>query len=215
MSKQKIFLLDVEATDAAMLTEWLQTEYEYEVVRSGEKDFSYFMDSIGTIDLIITDLKLARQTGCLVLKWIEAEPKHKYIPLLTLISLEQPDDIKGAFEIGSDDIIAKPLNLEIVKKRIGNMMCVGGNRRMHNVMEDLLQAEIDEYISDLGMCTCAICRRDLLTLTLNHIEPKYVTSERGAAISKAERTASREEKLKLLTQIAYCAQMVKKKPNHG
>lgn len=64
MSKQKIFLLDVEATDEAQLTEWLQADYEYEVVRSGEKDISYFMDNIGNIDLIITDLHLARQNEC-------------------------------------------------------------------------------------------------------------------------------------------------------
>ena len=82
-------------------------------------------------------------------------------------------------------------------------------------MEDLIRTEIDEYIDNLGICTCPVCRRDLLTLTLNNIPPKYVTSEKGAAITKAERIASRDEKIKLLTEITYYAQMVRQRPNHG
>lgn len=215
MSRKNILFLDVDSAVRDTLIELLQAEYECMSLQSGEDSLSFFENSAGNIDLIITDLETARQTEFVLLSWLDNHAKYKNIPLLAILAIEQPENISLAFEMGADDIIAKPLNPELVRKRVGNMLCVGGNRMIHNVMEDLLQAEIDEYIGDLGMCDCPICRRDLLSLTLNHMEPKYVTSERGAAITKAERIASRDSKLKLLTQIAYCAQIVKQKPNHN
>lgn len=215
MSKKNILFVDLTSSDQESLMEMLQNDYECMSVQSGEDSLSYIENNAGQIDLIITDLDVSRQTEFALLSWIDNHPRYRNVPLLTMVAFENADDISIAFEMGADDIIAKPVNSNIVKKRVGNMLCVGGNRKLHNVMEDLLQAEIDEYIGDLGMCDCPICRRDLLSLTLNHMEPKYVTSERGAAITKAERIASRDSRLKLLTQIAYCAQIVKKKPNHN
>lgn len=215
MSKKNILFVDLNPSDQATLMEMLQNDYECMSLQSGEDSLSYIEKNAGQIDLIITDLDVSRKTEFALLSWIDNHPKYRNVPLLTMVEFEKGDDIGIAFEMGADDIIAKPVNSDIVKKRVSNMLCVGGNRKIHNVMEDLLQAEIDEYIGDLGMCDCPVCRRDLLSLTLNHMEPKYVTSERGAAITKAERIASRDSRLKLLTQIAYCAQIVKKKPHHN
>lgn len=214
MSKKNILFVDLIPSDQASLIGILQNDYECMSVQSGEDSLSYIEKNAGQIDLIITDLDVSKKTEFALISWIDNHPKYRTVPLLTMVEFDKGDDIRIAFEMGADDIISKPVNSDIVKKRVSNMLCVGGNRKIHNVMEDLLQAEIDEYIGDLGMCDCPICRRDLLSLTLNHMEPKYVTSERGAAITKAERIASRDSKLRLLTEIAYCAQIVKKKPNH-
>lgn len=215
MSKKTILFLDVDSAIQDTLTELLQKEYECMSLQSGKESLMFFEDNAGNVDLIIVDLDISRKTEFALLNWVGNNSNHKNIPVLTIIDLDKSEDIGVAFNMGADDIIAKPINPSIVMKRVANLLCVGDNRKVHNVMEDLLQAEIDEYIGDLGMCDCPICRRDLLSLTLNHLEPKYVTSERGAAITKAEKIASREAKLKILTQIAYCAQIVKKRPNHS
>lgn len=215
MSKKNIMFLDVDSVVQNTLMELLQKNYECMALQSGKESLMFFEDNAGNVDLIIVDLDVSRKTEFALLNWVGNNSNHKSIPVLTVIDMDKPDDVGVAFKMGADDIIAKPINPSIVTKRVENLLCVGDNRKVHNVMEDLLQAEIDEYIGDLGMCDCPICRRDLLSLTLNHLEPKYVTSERGAAITKAEKIASREAKLKILTQIAYCAQVVKKKPNHN
>lgn len=211
---KKILIVDEDKEIRKMLTELLKTDYTCIPAQNSREGVYYLDNNIGETDLIIMNLQMSEMNGFELLEKIENNPNHRNIPVLVIISLEQTEDITHVFHIGADDIISKPLNHDIVKKRVDNMLNVGGNRMVHNVMEDLIQAEIDECIGDLGICTCPVCRRDLLTLTLNHVAPKYVTSEKGAAITKAERTASRDEKLKLLTEIAYYAQLVKQKPHH-
>lgn len=215
MRKKKILLVDDDKSIQERLTALLQRDYECIPAQNGEQGLYYLEKNVGEIDLIITDLHMRCANGFEMLECIQNNPMHKNIPVIILTVLDKTEEITHAFNIGADDILSQPLNPDIVKKRVDNMLHVGGNRMVHNVMEDLIQSEIDEYIDNLGICTCPVCRRDLLTLTLNNVPPKYVTSEKGAAITKAERIASREEELKLLTEITYYAQMVKQRPNHG
>jgi competence protein ComFB len=94
------------------------------------------------------------------------------------------------------------------------MLDLSENRSIHNVMEDLIKLEIDENIDTLGICPCPICRRDLMTLTLNHVSPKYVSTEKGAIMSRVGGN-NRVERIKLLAEIANYAQMVKERPRHS
>lgn len=215
MRKRKILLVDDDEQVQTTLENLLAMDYDCIPVQNGEQGLSYLGENVGEIDLVITDLSVPQVGGMGMLKSMGKEEAYRNIPVLIMTSLDHMEDITNAFAIGVDDILSKPLNTEIVKHRVSNMLDVGKNRMVHNVMEDVIRAEIDEYIDSLGICTCPVCRRDLLTLTLNHVPPKYVTSEKGAAITKAERITSRDEKIKLLTQITYYAQMVKKRPNHG
>jgi len=215
LRKKKILLVDDDEQVQTMLENLLAMDYDCIPVQNGEQGLSYLGENVGEIDLVITDLSVPQVGGMGMLKSMGKEAAYRNIPVLIMASLDHMEEITNAFAIGVDDILSKPLNTEIVKHRVSNMLDVGKNRMVHNVMEDVIRSEIDEYIDSLGICTCPVCRRDLLTLTLNHVPPKYVTSEKGAAITKAERITSRDEKIKLLTEITYYAQMVKKRPNHG
>lgn len=215
MGQKNILLVDNDESVQKWLQELLEVDYRCILVESKDEGLLYLEKNAGEVDLIIIDLPTPVARGLELLKDIESNPMHRNIPVLVLAALERTEDIKSVFDIGADDIISKPLNPDIVKKRVDNMLWISRNRMVHNVMEDVIRAEIDEYIDSLGICTCPICRRDLLTLTLNNVKPRYVTSEKGAVITKAERMASNEEKVKLLTEITYYAQMVKERPNHG
>lgn len=215
MGKKNILLVEDDESVEKMLTGLLNLDYRCVCVQNSDEGLLYLEKSAGALDLIIIDLPVPAVKGLEMLTSIANNPVHKNIPVLILTSLDRTEDITKAFDIGADDIISKPLNPDIVKRRIDNMLLVGSSRMVHNVMEDLIRAEIDEYIDSLGICTCPVCRRDLLTLTLNNVKPKYVTSEKGAVITKAERITSRDEQIRLLTEITYCAQMVKQRPRHG
>lgn len=215
MRKRNILLVDGDESVEETLKDLLKSDCDCITVQNSDEGLLYLEKNAGELDLIIIDFPVPADKELEMLTRIENNSVYRNIPVLIIASLEQTEDIANVFDIGADDIISKPLNPDIVKKRVENMLRTGSNRMVHNVMEDLIRAEIDEYIDNLGICTCPICRRDLLTLTLNNVQPKYVTSEKGAAITKAERIASREEKIKLLTEITYCAQMVKKRPHHG
>ena len=101
-----------------------------------------------------------------------------------------------------------------MKKRVNNMFDIADSRGIHNVMEDLVRIEIEENIESLGICPCPLCRRDLMTLALNNVPPKYVNTEKGAIMSKVGSMSS-TERIKLLAEIARYAEMVRDHPRHA
>lgn len=215
MKEKRILIVTGDASIQKMLTDLLNVDYECVSVQNGEEGLSYLEENIGGVDLVIMDLQIPAVNEFEMLQWIGNNPVHKNISVLILAELERMEEITHAFDIGVDDVISKPLNPVIAKKRVDNMMYISGNKMVHNVMEDLIWEGIEESIDTLGVCSCPVCRRDLLTMTLNKVPPKYVTTEKGKTIAKAQSQASRDEKIKLLTELAYCAELVKKKPRHG
>lgn len=215
MRKKKILLVDDDNLIREMLMDLLKVDYECIPAQNGVEGLSYLEKNPGEIDLIITDIVMPVMDGFEMLECIQNNALSKNIPVLIETSLEKKEDIARAFDVGVDDIISKPFNPDIVKKRVYNMLDIGDNRKVHNVMEDLIRTEIDENIVNLGICPCPICRKDLLTLTLNNVTPKYVSTEKGGVIIKAGSLASRNERIKLLAEITHYAQLVKEKPRHS
>lgn len=82
-----------------------------------------------------------------------------------------------------------------------------------NITEDLVIAEVDTCIHELDMCTCPICRNDLIALALNNLPPRYVNTEKGSLFSKLD-TLSFVSQAQVTTAIANAAEIIKKYPKH-
>ena len=163
------------------------------------------------MDLLKADYEfIPLQSSKQVLPYLEGNT-----PILLLAELGQLEDISKAFTMGADDVLATPIDYDITKKRIYNLLDIGKLRRVHNVMEDLIEIEINENIDALGICTCPKCRKDLLTLTLNNVQPKYISTEKGEAITKAARLASANDRIQLLAEITRYAKLIGENPRHG
>lgn len=215
MRKKKILLVDDDESICETLKELLTSEYDCIMAHNGVEGLSYLEKNPGEVDLIITDLMMPSMDGFELISCIQSNNVNKNIPILVETAMEQTDDISRALNIGVDDIITKPFNADILRKRVKNMLDIGDGRKVHNVMEDLIQTEINENIENLGICPCPICRNDLMTLTLNNVGAKYVSTDKGAIITRAGSLASREERIKLLAEITHYAQQIKGKPRHN
>lgn len=214
MRKKKILLVDTDESVKTMLMDFLKPDYECILAQSSVEGLSYLEENVGEVDLIIIEPDMPAMDGFEMMECIQSNPLNKSIPILIEASPDRQDDIARAFQIGADDVIIKPFHPEIAKRRISNMLEIGDKRRVHNVMEDLIQTEINENIDNLGICPCPICRNDLMTLTLNNVRAKYVSTDKGAIITRAGSMASREERIKLLAEITKYAQLIKGKPRH-
>ncbi len=49
----------------------------------------------------------------------------------------------------------------------------------HNLMEDIVLQELESIFSSDGGCQCPVCRADVIALALNHLPPRYVTTDKG------------------------------------
>lgn len=82
-----------------------------------------------------------------------------------------------------------------------------------NIMEDIVFTKLNEMIDDLGVCTCEQCKSDIAACTLNHIPPKYYSSEKGGLFIKLGQITADKE-VEVIQQIVRAAEIVKEHPRH-
>ena len=86
-------------------------------------------------------------------------------------------------------------------------------KRYENMMEAFVEEVLEKIEPELGCCTCEQCRSDIIAWALNQLPPKYVATQAGGAISKAD-TLRIQHLTDVRTAIIQGAELVKKHPRH-
>ena len=63
-------------------------------------------------------------------------------------------------------------------------------------------------------CKCDQCRQDIAIIALNHLKPKYVSTDKGSVFAKLD-AMSLEMKINIVEEIAKAVEIVQKNPRHG
>ena len=83
-----------------------------------------------------------------------------------------------------------------------------------NFMEDYVLKKMEEILPNYPQCcTCDKCKRDIVTLTLNNLQSKYVTSDKGEMLVRAEIKNSVHE-IEVVTKITNSIKKVMLNPHH-
>lgn len=215
MTKNKVLLIGTDKPMQDMFTGLLEADYDLIPFPDSAQGLAYIKNGNTLIDMIVLDLNESVQSHFQLLKEVRAHYAYGNAPVLALAALNQTNEIAQCLALGVDDIITKPIVLDITKKRLFNLLSIGKSRTIHNVMEDLIESVINENVDTLGICPCPKCRRDLLTLTLNNVTPKYISTEKGEAVIKATQLASMNDRIQLLAEVTHFAELVSKNPHHG
>lgn len=83
-----------------------------------------------------------------------------------------------------------------------------------NVMEVFVQDNLDKVLEGTNStCRCEVCKADISAFALNHLKPKYVTTDKGEIFSKA---AALEPQfyMDVLTAITQAVEVVGKNTRH-
>ncbi len=83
-----------------------------------------------------------------------------------------------------------------------------------NIMETMVERKLEAMLPQLNVCTCEICRTDILCYALNRLKPKYVATSQGELLSKIDSLSSTFD-MSIVTQITAAAQVVKEFPRHS
>ncbi|MDN6195878.1 MAG: late competence development ComFB family protein [Atopostipes suicloacalis] len=85
---------------------------------------------------------------------------------------------------------------------------------LHNLMEDkVIELTHDIMNKNNGFCHCEQCRMDVVALTLNRVEPKYVVSNTGKLYGKAN-LLTRQSDADIVKEITKSMVIVGEKPRH-
>ena len=86
-------------------------------------------------------------------------------------------------------------------------------KKYENMMESIVEEEWQVMAPGLDCCTCEDCRNDMIAWALNQLPPKYVVTQAGGAISKAD-TLRIQHLTDVRTALLQAAQMVNENPRH-
>lgn len=86
--------------------------------------------------------------------------------------------------------------------------------KAYNIMEDIVKKYLDEMlVLRYDICTCKLCREDIIAYVLSRIPPKYVTTDSGAMHTLMEQLKL-EQASQILREIVNGIQNISQKPRH-
>ena len=115
MAKAKILLAEDDVNLGSVLRQYLDAKgYEVDLCFDGEDAFKTFMEN--EYDLCILDVMMPKKDGFTLAKDIRRI--NSKIPIIFLTVRSMNEDVLKGFEIGADDYITKPFNMEELLMRI-------------------------------------------------------------------------------------------------
>ncbi len=129
----KILLLEDDVILQEIIEEFLlETGYEVETFFDGEKA----LDAIGSTmyDMLLLDVNVPNINGFEILSYLR--DIGNTTPAIYITSLSGIDDLKKGFDLGADDYLKKPFDLEELQVRIERIV------KVHCLQEEILFDDI-------------------------------------------------------------------------
>ncbi|HMN69602.1 MAG TPA: response regulator [Bdellovibrionales bacterium] len=119
--RRTVLMIEDDDTIRAAIKRMLEGEgYGVLAAADGSELTSVLSDS--AIDLIILDVGLPWINGFELAEMMKANDDLKDIPLIFLSGQTSDDDVKRGFDVGADDYIKKPFDLEKVRRTVNTLI---------------------------------------------------------------------------------------------
>lgn len=84
-----------------------------------------------------------------------------------------------------------------------------------NYMEKMVFNKLDEVLaSRKDICHCDQCKMDIAAIALNHLEPRYIVTDRGKLFTKID-TLETQFSVDIMIAIGKGIEVVSKQPRHA
>ncbi|MBD3671772.1 MAG: response regulator [Gammaproteobacteria bacterium] len=112
-----VLVVDDNDMNRDVLSRRLQREgYEVSTVENGKRALDTL--TLEKYDVILLDIMMPEMDGFETLKKIRGELNLKSVPVIMLTSLNEMEDVKKCINLGANDYVLKPYNIEDLKSRI-------------------------------------------------------------------------------------------------
>jgi len=120
-ARRTILLIEDDDTIRAALVRVLESEgYRVMAAADGSQLSTLLNDT--PLDLIMLDIGLPWINGFELAEMMKSHPDLKDLPLIFLSARTSEADVKKGFEVGADDYIKKPFDLDKVKRTVRTLI---------------------------------------------------------------------------------------------
>jgi CheY-like chemotaxis protein len=118
----KILIVEDVALNVDLLVQLLEDDFELAVAEDGARGLA--MAAQEHPDLILMDMSLPEVDGWEATRRIKADPALRHIPVIGLSAHAMSGDAERAFQAGCDDYLTKPVDEDLLFKKIHELISV-------------------------------------------------------------------------------------------
>ena len=118
--RPKILAIDDMPINLNMLGAALSSEFDLQVATSGAMGLA-LVEKL-TPDLVLLDVLMPEMDGYEVCRRLKADPKLRSIPVIFITALSDSESESSGLALGAADYITKPINVDIARQRIHNLL---------------------------------------------------------------------------------------------
>ena len=133
-----ILVVDDVPDNLMLITSVFRKEFHLKLVKDGEKAIN-ICQSDNPPDLVLLDIMMPKLNGFDVARILREHPHSEHIPIVFMTALDDIYSRKRAMKLGAVDFITKPIDIEMLRFRIANLM------RLVHARKDL-QKEFDQML---------------------------------------------------------------------
>ncbi len=213
--KEVILLVEGNEEIRRVETDFLEDKHcEVIGMEDGKQALDYLKENPYDTDLVLTSIDAPVIDGKELLRLLKLSQRMKDIPVMVKLPMDRAEDRTEVMNNGAEDVLLTPYDERAMFHRIDNIIMAKRRPFCVNIMEEAVVRELDRHIDELGVCKCRQCRKDIQTLALNRVKPKYVSSERGKILSGLDQLSS-DYLPDILCALTESAEIVKKNPRHN
>ena len=118
--QQKILLVDDTPLNLILLGNALSQDYDLRIVTSGEE--AVRVATTLQPDLILLDIMMPGIDGLETCRRLKADPALRHTPIIFVTALGEMEFEATGLKLGASDYLTKPLNVDLAKQRIRNLL---------------------------------------------------------------------------------------------
>lgn len=136
--KERILVVDDVEVNRAILSELFRSNYEIEEADNGIDAIKIIRANTPPISVVLLDLLMPGKNGYEVLAKMKEEDLLTKIPVIVVTSEDSSESEVKAFDLGASDLIMKPFEPHVVKRRVYNIIDL---YRHKNDLERLVETQ--------------------------------------------------------------------------
>lgn len=119
-TKFRVMIVDDETEIRHYLRENLADTYRISESSNGKDALEFILKE--KPDLVICDVMMPEMDGFMLCKKLKSNININHIPVILLTARTTDEDKAEGFDIGADAYVAKPFNVDMLKKRVANIL---------------------------------------------------------------------------------------------
>ncbi|MGN0483557.1 MAG: EAL domain-containing protein [Lachnospiraceae bacterium] len=163
--QRTVLIVDDQQFNLRLTADALQEDYIVLQAKDGQEALNILNTDASEIDLVITDLVMPEMDGFALLGEMKKSTYLKHIPVIVLSALDKQKSESKALKLGAVDVLMKPFEPDILRRRVENILKVAANdhaqAELHALQKSaMLRQKLTEMLKDNLMAICHMTLRE-------------------------------------------------------